>query len=270
MNTKAFCSVLFLAVLSILLQKGPAFSETLTIAGTGDSQVLLRALAEKFEERYPQVTVMVPDSVGSGGGIKALIQGRSNFARVARPLTEGELSRGLRYILFAKSPVVFVLHPSVSGIKNLSHAQIVSIYSGQLTNWAQLGGPDKKIYVVNREPGDSSRTILDREIPGFQDIDPFVGKVLYTTPEAREALIKYPDTIGYLPMAMAAGTKLRILQIENVEPTPQTVAAGVYSLSLPLALVSKAIQSDMEQEFVSFLSAAAGQEVIAGFAVGVP
>lgn len=262
--------MLFLAVVLLFFQKGPALSETLTIAGTGDSQVLLRALAEKFEERYPQVDVMVPDSVGSGGGIKALIQGRSNFARVARPLTEGELSRGLRYILFAQSPVVFAVHPSVTGVKNLSHAQIVSIYSGQITNWAQLGGKNKKIYVVNREPGDSSRTILDREMPGFKSIDPFVGKVFYTTPEAMEALIKYPDTIGYLPMAMIAGTKLRMLGVENVQPTPQTVATGAYSLSLPLALVSKKVLTDMEQEFLNFLSASAGQEVIAGFAVGVP
>ncbi len=270
MKIKVFCGVLFLTVLLIFLQKGPALSEMLTIAGTGDSQVLVRALAEKFEAKYPDVHVIVPDSVGSGGGIKALIQGKSNLARVARPLTEEELSHGLHYTLFAQSPVVFVVHPSVTGVKNLSYAQIVSIYSGQITNWQQLGGQDKKIYVVNRESGDSSRTIMDRIIPGFKSIDPFVGKVFYTTSEAREALIKYPDTIGYLPMTMVAGTKLRLLSIDNVVPTSHTVVKGVYSLSVPLALVSRKVRTDMEQEFLNFLFEAAGQEALAGFAVGVP
>lgn len=270
MKTKEFCSVLFIVLLSLFVQKGIALSETLTIAGTGDSQVLLRTLAEKFEETNPQVQVMVPDSIGSGGGVKALVLGKSDLARVARPLTEKELSHDLHYTLFAQSPVVFVVHPSVTGVENLSYAQIVSIYSGQIKNWQQLGGQDKKLYVVNREHEDSSRTVLEQKITGFKSIDPFAGKVFYTTPEAKEALIKYPDTIGYLPMAMVKGTKLRILSLENVAPTPQAVATGEYPLSVPLALVSKKVLTNTEQKFINFLSEAAGQKIIAEFAVGVP
>lgn len=270
MKKNQFTIVFFVVVLSIFLQQCLALCETLTISGTGDSQVLLRALAEKFEEKHPQVDVMVPDSVGSGGGIKALIQGKSNLARVARPLTEEELSHDLQYTLFAHSPVVFVVHPSVTGVNNLSYAQIVSIYSGQINNWKQLGGQDKKIYVVNREPGDSSRTILDHGVPGLKSIDPFAGKVFYTTPEAKEALIKYPDTIGYLPMAMVKGTKLHVLHIENVEPTAHSVTTGTYALSVPLALVSKKVRTDTEQEFLNFLSEAASQEIITEYTVGVP
>lgn len=270
MKTKMFWSVLVLAVFLIFSGQGVALSETLTIAGTGDSQILLRALAEKFEAEYPQVDVMVPDSVGSGGGIKAMMQGRSNLARVARGLTPEESSHELHYTLFAQSPVVFVVHPSVTGVENISYAQIVSIYSGQINNWQQLGGQDKKIYVVNREPGDSSRTILDQGIPGFKYIEPFVGKVFYSTPEAMEALVKYPDTIGYLPLAMVTGTKLRVLSIAHVEPTPQAVVTGAYPLSVPLALVSKKVRTDSEQKFLDFLPTTAAQEIIAEFAVGVP
>ena len=159
MKRHIFCNVLFIGILSLCLQLGEALGESLTIAGTGDSQELLRALAEKFEENHPQVDVIVPDSVGSSGGIREVLDGKSQLARIARPLTEKEISLDFHEVVFARSPVVFVVHPSVTAVDNLSYAQVIAIYSGEIQNWQQLGGEDKTLYVVNREGGDSSRVV---------------------------------------------------------------------------------------------------------------
>ncbi len=269
MKTHKICNVLLVTLLSFCMQLGVAFADTLTIAGTGDSQELLRVLAEKFEKEHPQVNVIVPDSVGSSGGTREVLDGKSQLARIARPLTEKEISLDLHEVVFARSPVVFVVHPSVTAVDNLSYTQIIAIYSGEIQNWQQLGGKDKRLYVVSREGGDSSRVVLERHIPGLKAIRSLAGKTFYTTPEAKEALVKYSDTIGYLPSAMLQGTKLRVLSVEHIAPTVDAVASGLYPLSVPLALAWKGTPTDTAKEFVHFLSKAEAKKIINEFAVAV-
>jgi phosphate transport system substrate-binding protein len=270
MKKKNLFYVVFISILSLLIQQEHAFSEMLTIPGTGDSQKLLRALARTFENRNSEICVIIPDSTGSGGGIRAVLKGKSDLARVARPLTDEELSHDLHSILFAYSPVVFVVHPSVTGVDTIGSPQIIAIFSGQINNWQQIGGANKKLYIVNREHGDSSRTVLEQKIVGFKDIAPMAGKVFYTTPEAKETLIKYPDTIGYLPLAIVKGTNLRILHFDHIAPNKETVATGEYPLSVPLSLVWRGTATDTAQKFIHFLSSSAGQGIIENFAVVTP
>ena len=111
---------------------------------------------------------------------------------------------------------------------------------------------------------------IERQIPGFKAIQNLAGKTFYTTPEAKEALIKYSDTIGYLPSAMLQGTKLRVLSIEHVAPTLNAVASGSYPLSVPLALVWKGTPTATVQKFLDFLSEPDAKKIINEFAVAVP
>ena len=131
------------------------------IEGTGDSQVILRGIASLFEALHPDVRVFVPDSVGSGGGVKALIAGKADLARTARPLKAKEKKEGITQIPFAWSPIVFAAHPSGAAVKNITMDQALEIFSGELSNWKALGGPDHKLYPVSREAGDSSRNVVD-------------------------------------------------------------------------------------------------------------
>ena len=101
--------------------------EKIIIGGTGDSQELLRSLASAFEKSPGGGAIEVPDSIGSGGGIKALIAGKIDLARVARPLKEGEEKLGLVYLSFAMNPVVFVIHPGLTGIDSITTEQIIGI-----------------------------------------------------------------------------------------------------------------------------------------------
>ena len=93
-----------------------AETTTLTIAGTGDSQDLLRILAQRFMRDNPDIQVAVPDSVGTTGGIRSVLTGRAELARTARPLRADEVAGGLAETVFAHVPVVFAVHPSVTGV----------------------------------------------------------------------------------------------------------------------------------------------------------
>lgn len=242
-----------------------AAQEKIIIAGTGDSQELLRDLAARFEQNNPGKKIEVPDSIGSSGAIRATAMGRSDLGRVARPIKEKEKKYGLSYRLFAYSPVVFVVNPSVKTIDNLTFDQIIGIYSGQVTRWEELGGKQGKIYIVNREKGDSSRSSLEKNIPGFKEIEQPAGKIVYSTPEAVRILRENQNTIGYAPLAMIRETDLKVLRLNGIEPTQANVQKRIYRATVALGLVWKGRLEGLAAEFVDYLFSSQAQRVISEY-----
>ncbi len=240
-------------------QKPSENPRVLVIPGTGDSQVLLHKLTQLYAKNRPGITVEIPESIGSGGGIRSVITGKSEIARVARPLTEKESGQGLKSKVFAQAPVVFAVNPGVAGVENLSLEQIVGIYSGKIQQWDTLGGVGK-IYVMNREEGDSSRTVLGNHIPGLKEIAAPAGATVYSTPEALQTLVTSPGTIGYLPLPATIGTGLKVLRIQDVPPSSTNVRQKKYQMVIPLALVWKDTLSPRAQDFLDFISSPAARK----------
>ncbi|RMG50142.1 MAG: phosphate ABC transporter substrate-binding protein [Gammaproteobacteria bacterium] len=229
----------FILLFLCLLSPGVVLAnEPVVVAGTGDSQALLRQLAGAYETKVPGVRVEVPDSIGSSGGVRATAAGQCDLGRVARPLKDKEKKYNLHYRVFAYSPVVFVVNASVTGVDSLSTEQVLGIYSGRVGNWKELGGPDAVIRVANREKGDSSRSVLEKKVPGFKALTP-VGGTLYNTPETVRTLAENPFTIGYLPLAMAHDSRLKVLAFNGIRPEADAVLSGRYPLASPFGLIWK-------------------------------
>lgn len=235
--------------------------QKIIVSGTGDSQKLLRESAKFLEEQLGGGEILVPESIGSGGGVRAVAAGEINLGRVARPLTESEEKLGLHYKRFARCPIVFVVHPSVNYIDNVTSEDIVGIYSGKITDWGHFGA-DGKIYVVGREPGDSSLIVLNKLLPGFKDIKRPRVKTIYNTPDAVAMLMKHRRTIGYLPISMTVGTDLRILKIDGVYPSVENVRSGKYKLIVPFAFVYRDELSGLSKRFVGFFDSEEGRHII--------
>ena len=242
-------------------QKPADNPRVLVIPGTGDSQILLHKLAQLYTKNHPGITVEIPESVGSGGGIRSVLTGKNEIARVARPLTEKESGQGLKSRVFALAPIVFAVHPGVAGVENLSLEQIIGIYSGKIPQWDALGGAGK-IYAMNREEGDSSRIVLENLIPGLKEIVVPDGATVYSTPEALQTLLASPNTIGYLPMPVAIGTGLRVLRVQEVAPSAANVRQKKYQFVVPFALVWKETLSPRAQDFLDFLSSPAARKLM--------
>ncbi len=214
--------ILALIVISIFTLKGKGLAnESITICGTGDSQELLRILAKSFEKTNPGAEIKIPDSIGSGGGIKATAMDKCDMGRVARHINESERKHGLNYRIFAKSPVVFVVHPSVAGVDDIATEQIIGIYSGKLKLWPQAGGPEgHKIYPISREEGDSSSLVLNMKLAGFKDIQNYASQVAYSSPEAVELISDHKFTIGYGSSSMFINTELNVISINGMLKSP--------------------------------------------------
>jgi len=249
------------------LPPAAAQETTLVVEGTGDSQDLLRAIAEEFNAAHAgKLRVEVPDSIGSSGGVRALVMERTSLARIARPLKDSEKAEGLDELQFAFSPIVFAVHPAAQTVSNLDGADIVAIYGGEITNWKDLGGPDEAIVAVDREPGDSSRSVLEKTIPGFGDIDPRQAKVFFTTPETVEGLRTTPHALGYTPLAAVRDTELRMLDLEGVSPEDaEAVRAGQYPHVVKLGLAFRPPLAGAAREFVEFVTGETGQRIMKEF-----
>jgi phosphate transport system substrate-binding protein len=238
--------------------------QTLRIEGTGDSQKLLRRLAAAFTAANPETRIVVPDSVGSSGGVRALIDGRTDIARVARPLKEKELSKAadLVYYRFALSPVLFVANLPENCVDTLSNEQIVGIFKGSINDWSQLGNcPRQEIYLAMREKGDSSRTVLEKNIPGLQALEKTAGKVVYTTPETAATITEHPFTLGYLPKT-AVSEKLKVFTLNGVFPNGPSIQQGRYPLVTPYGLVWRGQLSALGQRFIDFIDSPGGHKII--------
>ena len=226
----------------------------LVIAGTGDSEELLRILAARYMREYPEAHLEVPDSIGSSGGIKAVLAGKAALARTARPLRDEEKAQGLVEVVFAKSPIVFAVNPSVTGVESLTKEQVLDVFSGKVADWSALGAPAGPIRKVCRETPETSRVLLNAAIDGFEALGCRDQAVAYSTPEAVSLTADNPGAIGYFAKSAMTGTKLKALALSGVAPTPENVNRGTYGIFIPFALVYKRPLSPAATGFIKALA----------------
>jgi phosphate transport system substrate-binding protein len=257
--------VVLWALVAVLSTAGTAAAgEKVSLCGTGDSQDLLRTLGSAFEKVNPGIAVVVPDSVGSDGGIKAAATGECDFGSVDRPLMEQEKKLKLTYRVISFAPVVFLVDPA-TGVENLSSRQVADIFSGKVVFWNEIGGKGGKIAVVNREAKESSRGVLNAHAKGFKAIENPVGATAATTSEAVELLTKTPGAVGYLPAAAAKGLNLKVVKYNGVAPTSASVAQGFYKIAVPFGLVWKGERKPPAKRFLQFVKSDEGRKIIKGY-----
>jgi len=235
----------------------------LVVAGTGDSEELLRSLAARFMQENPDIVIRIPDSIGSSGGIKEVLAGKAVFARTARPLRPEETAQGLVEPVFARAPVAFAVNPSVTGVAGLTGQTALAVFSGAVTDWSALGGPPGPIARVCRETPEIGRAVLNEAIPGFAALPCQGQAVAYSTPEAVAMVARHPGAIGYFSLPSMVSSPLRALAFEGVVPSPETLGRNAYPLSIPFALAYK---PPLSPEARRFLDALADPEAVSRIA----
>jgi phosphate transport system substrate-binding protein len=240
-------------------------AEEISIVGTGSGTAILQAIGEAFHQRHPQVTISVPESIGSGGGIKAVGRNEYVLGRVARQIKENEKPYGLTLAPIAKTPIVFFVNTSVS-VRNLSVQQVLDIYSGTITNWKDVGGDDARIRVITREEGDSSRGVLEESFPGFKEMTVTSrSKMTFSDPETEATVEDNAGAIAYGSYTNARNINANILTIEG-----KSAADADYPYVGMLALIFKEKNyTGNVKLFMEFATSAAAHDAIKD-AGGIP
>src|SRR2546430_516493 len=215
------------AAIAAIVLCATAHAGDLTVVGTGDGIDLLRAVGTAYMTDHPGTNVIVPPSIGSGGGIAAVNSDKEVLARIARPLSDSEKDAGLVATPVFRLPSAFFVHRS-AGVSTLSSAQLADIYQGKITNWRDVGGQDMRIKVVRREDQDSTLLVLRQSMPGWKDLTiTEKSKLAVTTQECLDTVKEVPGAIGFGPFTKALEMELAVLKIDDHYPTDRNYPSAV-------------------------------------------
>jgi len=204
--------------LSCSVLPAPAVAEQILVPGTGDVIELLRAVAAVFASDHPDVSIVVPPSTGSGGGVISVSQDKAVLGRIAVPLSATEEATGLTSVPIVRLPLAIYAHPS-AGVTALSAKQLVGIYDGTITNWKEVGGSNLRIKVVRREDVDSTLVILRATLPGWKDLRiTDRSKTAVTTQDALETVLATEGAIGFGPFSEVRDQGLTIFRMDGKHP----------------------------------------------------
>jgi phosphate transport system substrate-binding protein len=230
----------------------------LSVVGTGDGIDLLRALGAAYTADHPETNVIVPPSIGSGGGVAAVGSDKEILARIARPLSDSEKEAGLVATPVFRLPSSFFVHRG-AGVAGVTSAQLADIYRGKITNWREVGGADLRIKVVRREDQDSTLLVLRQSMPGWKDlIITEKSKTAVTTQDCIDTVKEVAGAIGFGPFTRALEMELAVLRIDGRHPTEPA-----YPSAVTLSFVHKqsTVTPDAKQ-FIGYAKAAKARTVL--------
>lgn len=237
-----------------------ALSGTVATDGSTSMEKVIGALGEAFTSENSGVNFTY-NPTGSGTGITAISEGRCDIGLSSRSLKDEEKAKGLEETVLALDGIAMIVNPA-NEISDLTVDQIAKIYTGEITNWKDVGGKDAEIVVIGREAGSGTRD-------GFESITKTAEKCQYrqeltSTGDVITTVSQNPDAIGYASLASVKNT-VKALNVDGVTPTEETVKNGSYKIQRPFVLVTKSgvTLSDAAQAFFEYATSAKASEIIA-------
>ena len=235
-------------------------SGTVNTDGSTSMESVVKALGEAFMELNPGVTVNY-SGTGSGTGIQSAIDGTCDLGLSSRALKDEEKQNGAVENIVALDGVAVVINPA-NGVEDLTVEQIAQIFTGEITNWSELGGTDGEIAVFGREAGSGTRGAFE-EIVGVEDACKYTNEYS-STGDVIGNVASNPNAIGYASLS-AVNDTVKAVKVNGVAPSEDTVKDGSYEIQRPFVMVTKegTQLSEAAQAFLDFAMSADAAEIIA-------
>ena len=249
------------ATTTALAPEAPAeLSGTVATDGSTSMEKVIGALGEAFMEQNKGVTFTY-NPTGSGSGITAVGEDRCDIGLSSRALKDDEKASGLKETVLALDGIAVIVNPA-NPVSDLDVETIAKIYTGEITNWKEVGGNDAEIALIGREAGSGTRD-------GFESITDTKDSCKYrqeltSTGDVITTVSTNPDAIGYASLA-ALKDNVKALTVGGIAPTEDTVKDGSYVIQRPFVLVTKdgAELSTAAQAFFDYATSADAADLIA-------
>ncbi len=237
---------------------------TVTTDGSTSMEKVIGALGESFMERNQGINFSY-NPTGSGSGISAVANGTCDIGLSSRNLKEEEKADGLQETVLAIDGIAVIVNKS-NEVADLSLEQIAGIYTGEITNWSELGGSDGEIVVIGRESGSGTRDGFE-SITGTEDAC-VLRQELTSTGDVIATVKSNENAIGYASLASVDDAVLT-LSVGGVLPSSETVLDGSYAIQRPFVLVTKEGKelSAAAKAFFDYALSEEAKEVIEGAGV---
>ncbi|QED46835.1 phosphate ABC transporter substrate-binding protein [Cytobacillus dafuensis] len=233
---------------------------TIAISGSTSVGPLAEKLAMKYKEK-DNANIEI-NQIGSSAGITNAINGVSEIGMSSRDLKEEEKANGLNEVVIAYDGIVVVTHPS-NKVKNLTMEQVKQIFTGEVTNWSELGGDDMEIVVVSREDGSGSRDAF-QEIVGYSSGELIRSAIIASgNGNIKTTVANNKHAVGFISFEYIDDS-ISTIDIDGVEATAENVLQKKYSLSRPFLFVYKdGNLTKAGQQFIDFILSPDGQRIVA-------
>ncbi|MFA5950085.1 MAG: phosphate ABC transporter substrate-binding protein [Hyphomicrobium sp.] len=261
-ETLLLASLLALAMATGAMQSAQSAEEKLVITGSSTIAPLAAEIAKRFEQKNPGARIDV-QSGGSSRGINDARSGLANIGMVSRALKAEEAD--LKAFAIARDGVGIILHRD-NDVATLSDQQIIDIYTGKTTDWAQVGGKAGPITVVTKAEG---RSTLELFLHHFKlkasDIKAQV--VIGDNQQGIKTVAGNPGAIGYVSIGTAefeagSGTPIKLLGMQAVAASVENVRNGSFPLARPLNLVTSKEPQGLARAFIDFARSAEAHDLV--------
>ncbi len=263
-QTKKILTMTVAALMALMMLAGCGkAAASVSTDGSTSMEKVIGALGEAFENSTGIGFTYNP--TGSGSGIKAVQEGRCDIGLSSRALTDEETASGLVGTVLAYDGIAIIVNPE-NPVADLSLETVAKIYTGEITNWSEVGGNDTEIVLIGREAGSGTRDGFE-SVTGTEDACRY-RQELTSTGDVITAVSQNPGAIGYASLASVKDT-VKLIAVDGVIPTEETVRDGSYAVQRPFVLVTKtdARLSDAAQKFFDYITSADACEIISAAGV---
>ena len=211
-----------------------ALSSTVSTDGSTSMEKVINSLGESFMAANKDVKFTY-NPTGSGSGIQAVTEGRCDIGLSSRALKDDEKASGLVETVLAYDGIAIVVSPE-NPVSDLDVDTIAKIYTGEITNWKDVGGDDAEIVLIGREAGSGTRDGFE-SITGTKDACAY-RQELTSTGDVINTVSQNPNAIGYASLS-AVGESVKALTVGGVKASEATVKDGSYVVQRSFVLVTK-------------------------------
>jgi phosphate transport system substrate-binding protein len=232
----------------------------LSLAGSTTVLPLAQACADAYMDEHGGVDITVSGG-GSSVGVEAVAAGTADIGMSSRELKDEEVSRypDLVPTKIANDGIAVILHED-NPVAALTLEQIKAIYTGQVTNWKDVGGPDESIVLVGRDSASGTRAsfeelALEGETPSTAMLEQNSNNLVYETVKGNE------QAIGYVGLAYV-GDGVKAVKVDGVGCGEETVRSGDYPISRALWLITDGEPGGLAKRFIDFVLSDDGQQIV--------
>lgn len=252
-------------LLSLLCTSLLPAKERITIQGSTTVLPLVQILAEEYLEAHPEMDISVSGG-GSGVGITALLDGVVDIAMSSREAKEKEVTafqekgKELIPVIIAYDAIAVIVHPT-NFVSNLTLETLQKIYSGEITNWQELGGAKMPIVPISRDFASGTFEVFNKVVLKGKEVTP-KALMLISNLAILQEVSSSPGCIGYVGLGYVRES-VKVVALDGVLPSWDTVRTRKYPLSRPLYLYLDRPPEGAIKDFLNFVLSEEGQRIVA-------
>ncbi|MCX5687739.1 MAG: PstS family phosphate ABC transporter substrate-binding protein [Candidatus Omnitrophica bacterium] len=242
----------------------PCYAEKIVTAGSTTVLPIAQKAAEVFMNSNQNADISVRGG-GSGVGIAAIIDGTCDIANSSRPIKDVELDkavsngRHLKATVIAMDGICIIVNTS-NTINALTKNQIRDIYTGKISSWRQIGGPNEKIVVVSRDSSSGTFEAFGTLVLDGAKVRP--DALMQASNQAVASTVS--DTsgaIGYVGLGYVTSS-VKAIDVDGIKASTETVLTGKYPVGRPLFMYTNGAPKGLAKEFIDFILSPEGQKLV--------